>query len=221
LAFAFAALGTVGVALCELLTMFATEPQTYLAIVRWAHLPTLVILLGLACFVRLYFQTGKLLLFYLAIATPLAVVVINFLSPGNISFWEIQSLKSITLWGRSIRVTAQAVQNPWQALLLINVVLFLVYFIQASLALWNRKAHESRRHRTIVGGSLVLFLLLAAGHSSTIHRATDRVPLLDHVLLHGHFNAHGLSAPPIPEIGFALYSSPPLNEQIALSQDSL
>jgi hypothetical protein len=104
LAFAFAALGTVGVALCELLTMFATEPQTYLAIVRWAHLPTLVILLGLACFVRLYFQTGKLLLFYLAIATPLAVVVINFLSPGNISFWEIQSLKPST---RSPRLLSQ------------------------------------------------------------------------------------------------------------------
>ena len=178
LAFAFAAIGTVGVAFCELLTMFETDPKAYLAILRWAHLPTLSILLGLAYFVRLYFQTGWLLLFYLAVGTRLGMVVVNFQSPGNISFLEIQTLKSTTLWGQSIHVIDRAIQNPWQALLLVNVFLFLVYFIQASLALWKRKDRESRRRSGVVGGSLVLFLLLAAGHSSLINRQLIESPFL-------------------------------------------
>ena len=74
LAFAVTAFAITAIAGCELATMSAPDPKTFGKILRWAHVPVMVMLVALICFVRLYFQTGRLWLAGLAIAEGLVTI---------------------------------------------------------------------------------------------------------------------------------------------------
>jgi PAS domain S-box-containing protein len=54
--------------------------------------------------------------------------------------------------------------------------LILLFVIDASLTLWRRGTAESRRRAAVVGGSVTLFIVLAAGLSALIHARVLHAP---------------------------------------------
>lgn len=59
LAFACAAVAVAGVAVGELLCAAARSPSEFARIQRWMHVPLVVVVAGLVCFISLYFRTGR------------------------------------------------------------------------------------------------------------------------------------------------------------------
>jgi two-component system sensor kinase FixL len=176
LAFTVTALAITAIAACELAILSATDTKTFGELLRWTHLPVMVMLVALTCFVRLYFQSGRLWLAGLAIGGRLLVGVVNFLQPVSINYLEIRSLKQIAFLGQPVSVVAEAVTNPWNILANFTVVIVLIFVIDASVALWRRGDPDSRHRAFCVGGSLLVFIILAGGHASLVHEQVIQSP---------------------------------------------
>ncbi len=178
LAFAVAALATACLAFCELSLMTTTNPKTFETIHRWAHVPLAVLLVALACFVRLYFQTDRTWLFWLAVGTRFLVVLVNFAVPGNINLLEVTTLDQMTFLGQPVTIIGKAVTNPWNCLAAANSLVFLVLFLDASITLWRIGDAAARRRALWIGGALALFLLLAAGHGLLVNQQVIKSPFI-------------------------------------------
>jgi two-component system, LuxR family, sensor kinase FixL len=178
LAFSIAALAAAGIGACELMSMSVTEPQRYATILWWAQLPVGIMLIALAFFVRFYFQTGWRTLFWLVIGSRLLVLAINFLQYPGIIFLEITTLKQIPFLGQSVTVINEAIPNPWHFLAKANLLLFLGFFSQATWTLWKKGDSHSKRRAAGIGGSLIIFNILAAGHSTLVNAQLIHSPYL-------------------------------------------
>ncbi len=177
-AFAVAALATAGIAFCELSLISTTEVRTYENVQRWAHVPVAVLLVALAFFTRFYFQTTRPWLFWLAVTTRLLVLLVNFRGPGSVNLSKVVSLEKITLLGQPVTLVGEAVTNPWNRLAGANSLLFLVLFIDTSIRLWRRGDADSRRRALWIGGALVTFMLLAAGHAYLVNQQVIDSPFI-------------------------------------------
>jgi two-component system sensor kinase FixL len=178
LAFAVAALATAGIAACEMMTLSVSEPQLYAHILWWAQLPVSIMLIALALFVRLYFQTAWPTLFWLALGSRLLVLAVNFLQYPGIIFLKITALKPIPFLGQSVTVIEEAVPNPWHILAKLNLLLFLGFFSQSTWALWKKGDSHSQRRAAWIGGSLIFFVILAAGHGTLVNEQVIQSPYL-------------------------------------------
>src|SRR5690242_6252657 len=65
--FALMCVGTTGLALCEVLLMQSRTPQEFALVVRWMHVPLLVIVGALVGFVYVYLQSTRLWLAWTAV----------------------------------------------------------------------------------------------------------------------------------------------------------
>jgi PAS domain S-box-containing protein len=166
LVFATASVATAAVGVCELLTMRADTPERYGLVLRWAHVPFLVAFASLVVFVRLYLEAGRPWLAWAAIGTrSFATLILNFLSPVNISYTQITRLRPYPLLGETVSVP-EGIENPWVRIGELSSVLLLAYFVDATVTVWRR---GDRRRALTVGGSMVLFIVLVATHAGLLH----------------------------------------------------
>lgn len=177
LLFAVAALAVAGIAVGELAIMHSRTTEEIGRVMQWTHLPVFFLYLGIIGFVRAYFGTGRLWLGSAAIGLRLVTLVINFAFPPNLNFREITGLGHIHFLGETVAVP-EGVASPWTHLGELSSLLMLAYVIDASLALWRRGKLENRRRAAVVGGSITLFILAAAGVSALIHANVIRAPYL-------------------------------------------
>jgi len=103
--------------------------------------------------------------------------VINFAEPPNLNFREITALRHFRFLGETIAMP-EGVINPWTRLGELSSLLMLAFVIDASITLWRRGSSEGRRRAVVVGGSITLFIVLAAGMSALIHAKAVHMPYL-------------------------------------------
>lgn len=173
--FAVAALAVAGTAFGELAIMHSQTPEEIGRAMQWTHVPIFFIYLGIIGFVLSYFGTGRLWLGIAACAARLLSLVINFAEPPNLNFREITGLWHFKFLGETI-ATPEGVINPWTRLGELSSLLMLAFVIDASIKLWRRGSAEGRRRAFVVGGSITLFILLAAGVSALIHAKVVHAP---------------------------------------------
>jgi PAS domain S-box-containing protein len=107
----------------------------------------------------------------------LVSLVINFAFPPNLSFREITSLRQFSFLGETIAMP-EGVVSPWTHLGELSSLLVLAFVVDASLTLWRRGTSEDRRRAVVVGGSITLFILVAAGLSALVHAKVIDLPYL-------------------------------------------
>jgi two-component system sensor kinase FixL len=177
LLFALAALAVAGVAFGELTIMHSQTTREIGRAIQWTHIPVFFLVLGTIGFIHTYFGTGRLWLGIAACLARFVSLVINFAFPPNLNFREITSLRHFDFLGHTVAMPA-GVSNPWTRLGELSSLLMLAFVIDASITLWRRGSTEGRRRAAVVGGSITVFIVLAAGTSALIHARVIQVPYL-------------------------------------------
>jgi two-component system sensor kinase FixL len=168
----------------ELLLMGAQTPAVFATTVRWAHVPLTMFVLSIVGFVRLYFDAGRLWLAYAVFGFRLATLALNFLTGANVNFQEITALDHLRLWGDAVVSGPVGVASPWAIFPQISNLLLVAFVVDASITLWRRGGPVARRRAALVGGSLVLCILAAAGFAALIVTSVVHAPT---ILMPGFF----------------------------------
>jgi PAS domain S-box-containing protein len=177
LLFSLTAISVAAIAVCELLLMHAQSPEEFGRVIWWAHIPVFFLAVSIVGFVRLYFNAGRPWLGYAACGLRLLDLIINFFSTPNANYKQITGLRHLTWGGETISI-AQGVENPWVKVSELSSLLLLVFVVDASITLWGRGHRGERRRAVVVGGSMALFILLAAGHSALVEAGLIQSPYL-------------------------------------------
>lgn len=174
LLFVMTSLTVVAIAGFELALMRSSTPREFGLLVRWIHVPIWLLVAATILFVRRELGVGRA---WLAAATLLvrsAALVLNFVvSPNpNLNFVEITGLRQVPLLGETVSVAVGTVSR-WTRLGELSSLLFLVFLVDASVTVWRR---GERRRAVLVGGSMILFVLLAASHTLLVHARLVSAP---------------------------------------------
>jgi two-component system sensor kinase FixL len=166
---------TAAFGVCEVLMMRVGTPERYGLIARWAHVLILILIASFVWFVRMYLDAGRPWLAWTAIGTrAFASLVLNFLSPVNLNYTAIARLRSVPLLGEWVSIP-EGVLNPWDRAAQLGNAIFFVYLVDATVTVWRR---GERRRALMVGGSMILFVAVAATHAALLHAGMVRSPYI-------------------------------------------
>jgi two-component system, LuxR family, sensor kinase FixL len=175
--FVVAALSAAGIACEELAMMHSTTAEQIGRAQQWVHLPVFFLAVAIVGFVHLNFGTDRLWLGISACVVRFATLVINFACPPNLNFRVVTGLRHLDFLDETV-ATPVGVPNPWTHLGEFSSLLILLFVVDATFTLWRRGARRDRRRATLVGGSLTLFIVAAAGLSALINARVVHAPYL-------------------------------------------
>ncbi len=155
LLFSLTAVGTAGMAYCELWMMRAGTPGQFGAALRWLHVPAWALLVALVGFVRLYLHAGRPWLAWSFVGLRTLSLLLDFLVGQNLNYREITGLRHIPFFGESVSV-AEGVANPCMLVGQLSLLLLVLFVADATVTVWRR---GDRRQALTVGGSIVFFTL--------------------------------------------------------------
>ena len=175
--FALAALSVAGIACGELAIMHSVTTEQLGRAQQWVHVPIFFLAVAIVGFVHLYFGTGRLWLGISGCVVRFVTLVIDFAAPPNLNFRVITALRHVNFLGETVTMP-EGVGSPWTHLSELSSLLILAFVVDATLALWRRGGRENRRRGAVVGGSLALFIVLAAGLSAVVNAQVVHLPYL-------------------------------------------
>ena len=121
----------------ELWMMRAETPAQFATALRWIHVPTWVIVLSLAGFVRLHLRAGRLWLVWAIFALRTMALLLNFLVGQNLNYREVTVLRHIPFLGESVSLGV-GVSNPFMLVGQLSLLLWLIFTADAALTVWRR-----------------------------------------------------------------------------------
>ena len=162
-------------ALLELGLLMTTSVDTYNELLRYENLAIFMILIPMIWFVHLYLKTGRTWLAVSITALWSVSIVINFLSPTNLTFSEIYELKQVTsFWGEVFSIPSGE-EHPWKILADIASLLILIYVTDASFRKFKQGEYDKS---LIIGGSTILFILSAGIHTPLVDAEIIATPYM-------------------------------------------
>src|SRR5438132_4163713 len=173
LVFAVMATAVAVLAALELAMMRAETPGQFGIAVRWLHVPAWVIVASLVGFVRLYLKAGRQWLAWTVVGVRTLSLILNFALSPNINYREITALRHIPFLGESVSV-AEGVPNPWMLVAQLSLLLLVIFVTDATIAVWRR---GERRKALMVGGSIVLFVVVATAQAMAITWGIVSMPM--------------------------------------------
>jgi len=165
LLFALASMGTAALGWQDLLLNFARTPAQYNAVALWSAVSLWIITVSLTGFVRLYLSAGRMWLLWTVFALRTMSLPLNFLTGENLYYREISSLSHLSILSETVSATARRVPNPWLAVAHLSVCALVIFVMDAAITVWRR---GDRAAALSVGGSVVFFVLAAAGQTAFI-----------------------------------------------------
>src|SRR5438094_7602483 len=158
LLFALTALGAVGNGLAELGMMKATTVEAYVIWLRISLVPTALLVISFAWYIRKYFGAGRLSLAAAVTVFWTVLLIVDGFSPFSPIFSEIFGLRIVqTPWGEPFAL-ANGVISPLKAVNDVANVSFLLFIMDASVTLWRR----GQRRRALLGGGVMVCAVVAA-----------------------------------------------------------
>ena len=155
LLFSLTAVGTAGMAFCELWMMRAQTPEEFGTALRWLHVPAWALLVALVGLVRVYLRAGRPWLAWTFVGLRTFSLLLDFLVGQNLNYREITRLRHIPFLGESVSV-AEGVANPCMLVGQLSLLLLVLFVADATVTVWRR---GDRRQALAVGGSIVFFTL--------------------------------------------------------------
>ncbi len=177
LAFFVVAMSLGTLTLFELAIMRAVTPQQAGWLIRWAHVPTATAVLSIVAFLHFYFGSRRLWLGYAACALRLVALALNFSFEPNLNYASITHLQGITIFGEAASVPV-GTPNPWMALGWLSSLALLLFALDATYSGWRRGTAIDRRRAMVIGGSLVIWVAVAAGYSALVTTGVVRFVFL-------------------------------------------
>ena len=174
LLFAIVAVATAAIAGCELAMMRAETTESYGLLLRWIHVPALVLIVALVGFVRLYLRAGRLWLAWTICGVRTLSLILNFAFSTNLNYREITGLRHIPFLGESVSV-ADGVRNDWMLVGQASYLLLLIFIVDATLSAWR---HGDRRRALVVGGSVIFFVVTATVETTLVLWEVVRWPIM-------------------------------------------
>lgn len=157
LLFSCSAIAAAAISAFELWMLNSRTIDEYESLVRWIHVPTWVLTLSFAAFVRLYLQAGRVWLAWSIYGLRTLVLILNFIFPVSINFTAITAIRQFSWGGQMVSVPVGA-SNPWGLLSTISLFLLLIFSVDAAITVWRR---GDRRRAVLVGGSMIFGAILA------------------------------------------------------------
>ena len=161
----------------ELLLMRAPSPQAYADILRYAQIPLACFVLSIVGFVHFYLESGRAWLAYAVCGLRIAALALDFTTGVNVNFDSVTALARVPTWGDAV-ASPVGVLNPWSAVPQLSNLLLLAFVVDAAVTLWRRGGAVARRRALVVGGSLALCVVLAAGSATLVMAGVVRLPTL-------------------------------------------
>jgi signal transduction histidine kinase len=155
--------------------MRAESPQRYGDVLRWLHVVIFIGEICIALFVQSQLKSGRPWLFWSFCVARSVALVLNFSFGANINYLEVTELRYVQAFGDTITVGVGET-NPLQWFEDFTNLLLLLFLVDTSVSAWRRGDRLLRRRVIVIGGSLSLFFLLAAGHASLLHRGLVQSP---------------------------------------------
>lgn len=178
LSFAAAAVAVAVITGMELMAMRATSIEQMAIILRWAHLPILVLSVAIVCFMRFYFDAGRSWLARTTIGLRMFALILSFTTGQNLFFSEITKLKQVTIWGGETISIAEGALNPWYVVALLSVLTLAAFVLDAAFTLWRENTETSRRRAILFSGSITFFLLTCTCHGALVNAGIINSPYI-------------------------------------------
>lgn len=173
--FSLAAIGASGVALTELMAMKAETIDQYAWILRSTHAPLALLHVSLIKFVRSYFCSGRRWLAVVVSSFWIILFVANLFLPYSSIYHEITGLNHRSSLGESF-VVGYGKINEWAALAcILGISAMLVFLVDATVTAWRQ---GERRRATVVGGSMILFIVSGTVQSALVDNEVIQVPYM-------------------------------------------
>jgi len=185
--FALLAVATAGMAASELAMMNAATPQDYGVRLRWFQAPVWLAVVSLAAFVHSHLRAGRGWLAWTVIGLRTAVLAINFLSPTNVNYRAVTSLRRVPFLGEDVAVPI-GTANPWMLLAQLSLLLLLVYVVDAAWSVWRR---GERHTAALVGGATVVFVTASTAQAILVFWGLLPMPLTPSLFFTGLVVAMG------------------------------
>jgi PAS domain S-box-containing protein len=170
-AFALLCLSVAWIAFGELQQLTATVPRDYLNAIWWNQIPIFTGLVAVVLFVRLHMRAGPVWLAVLVVGTRAVALLLNFALPGGVNWLRVDRMQWVDVAGQPLAV-AIGVPNPAILLGHLSLLLLVAFVLAASISVWRR---GDPRAALVIGGSLVVFVLLATGNT-VVHYWMRPVP---------------------------------------------
>jgi two-component system sensor kinase FixL len=175
--FSIAAISVAVITGMEFMGMRAVSIEQMATLLRWAQLPLFIIWVAIVCFVRFYFDAGRLWLAWMVCGLRSLALILSFSTGQNLFFREITSLKHVVIFGGATISIPQGVLNPWYIVGPLSMLVLIVFVVDASVTLWKRGADIGRRS-VIVSGSITFFLLASVGHAALVNAGIINSPYI-------------------------------------------
>jgi len=179
--FSLLTIGTAAWTFCELWMMRAETPAEFATVLKWGHVAVWLLILSLVGFVWVYLRAGRPWLAWAVCGLRTLLLVLNFLVGKNLNYLEVTRLGHMRLLGESVAI-AKGVPNPLILLGQINLVMLIIFLVDATITTWRR----GDRHRALtVGGSIVMFTLISTAQSMLAFYGIVRVPYIASISIMG------------------------------------
>lgn len=177
LSFSIAAVAVAVITGMEFIAMRTVNIGQLAILIRWVQLPFFVICIAVICFVRFYFDAGRLWLAWMVCGLRMLALILGFTTGQNLFFSEITHIKQVTVFGGEIISIAQGVLNPWYIVGLLGTLALVAFVMDASITLWRRGTAISCR-RAIIFSSFTFFLIVSVGHSALLNAGVINSPYM-------------------------------------------
>src|SRR5215470_11925646 len=164
LVFSVLAVAVASFAALELALMRAETPEQFGTVMRWVHVSAWIAIASLVGFVRLYLRAGRRWLAWTVVSLRTLSLILNFSFSPNINYRQITALRHIPFLGESVSI-AEGVPNPWMVIAQLSLLLLVIFVADAAITTWRR---GDRRMAIMVGGSILLFVVLATAQAVAI-----------------------------------------------------
>jgi len=175
--FSIAAIAVAVIAGMEFMGMRAASIEQMSTLLRWCHLPFLVIWVAIAFFVRFHFGTGRLWLAWTVCGLRTLALILSFSTGQNLFFREITRLKHVAIFSGETISIPQGVLNPWYVIGPLSTLALIVFVVDASVTHYRRGTDTGRR-AFIISGSITLFLLASVAHAALVNTGMINSPYL-------------------------------------------
>lgn len=167
--FAVAAVAAAVITGMELMAMRTTSIEQMAFILRWSHLPILVLWVAIVCFVRCYFDAGRSWLAWTVVVLRVLALTLSLTTGQNLFFDEITGLKQITVWGDETFSLPLGSLNPWYFVGPLSALVLAAFVLDAAFTMWRGGTDTGRRRAVIFSVSITIFLLTAVGHTALVN----------------------------------------------------
>ncbi len=159
----------------EMLLLLTTDVDQYIFTMNLDTIAIFIMVTSLLWFIHVYLRAGSRWLLGAIVLLWAITLISSFLSPGGVVFSELTAIgRAETFWGESFSHPIGIV-HPLKILSDIASLLILVFLTQATWHSWRRDRHN---RALVVGGSSVLFILLAGVHTPLVDMGLIRMPYM-------------------------------------------